>query len=149
MVAELPPVKILLADDDADDRITFSDAFQELKIRNELTMFCNGDDLMNYLRSAVIDIPQLLFLDLNMPRRSGLDCLHEIRKDKRFKNISVAIYSTSSSENEIAKTFAGGANLYIKKPTDYTKLKKIISEVVLNSANPKKRRSRSSYFITV
>lgn len=148
MIGNKPAVKIILTDDDADDRIIFREAFQELNIQNDLTMFSNGDELMNYLQSDQIELPQLLFLDLNMPRKSGLQCLREIRRDKRFKDVLVAIYSTSSSEREIAKSFEGGANLYIKKPCEYSKLKKVISEVVTNNWQVV-RRNRAKFFFNL
>ncbi len=148
MIGNNPAVKIILTDDDADDRIIFQDAFQELNIQNDLTMFSNGDELMEYLKSHTNDLPQLLFLDLNMPRKSGLQCLHEIRRDKRLKDLLVAIYSTSSSEGEIEKSFDGGANLYIKKPSEYNKLKKIISQVIENNSQVA-RRNRSKFFFNL
>jgi CheY-like chemotaxis protein len=65
-----------------------------------------------------------------MPRKSGIECLKEIRADERLKRISVAIYSTSSSEQDIEDTFVSGANVYIRKPNDFNMLKKILSDVV-------------------
>lgn len=148
MIGNKPAVKIILTDDDEDDRGIFQEAFQDLNIQNNLTMFSNGDELMSYLRSNTNDLPQLLFLDLNMPRKSGLQCLREIRRDKRLKDLLVAIYSTSSSEGEIAKSFDGGANLYIKKPAEYNKLKNIIRQVVENNWQVS-RRNRSKFFFNL
>jgi DNA-binding NarL/FixJ family response regulator len=65
-----------------------------------------------------------------MPGKTGLDCLKEIRANSRFKDVSVAIYSTSSSEKDIEDTFIEGANIYIKKPNDFSMLKKVIKEVI-------------------
>jgi DNA-binding response OmpR family regulator len=65
-----------------------------------------------------------------MPRKSGMDCLKEIRANDRFKDIAIAIYSTSSSEEDVENTFVLGANIYIKKPNDFKKLKKVLSEIV-------------------
>jgi CheY-like chemotaxis protein len=124
------PLRILLADDDEDDRLFFKDAFKEVKVKTAVSMVKDGIELMNYLLKAVEDLPHLLFLDLNMPRKSGMECLDEIRRDERLKDIAVAIYSTSASENDIEETFVRGANVYIKKPNDFSKLKKILSEVI-------------------
>jgi CheY-like chemotaxis protein len=124
------PLKILLADDDEDDRLFFKDAFKEVKVKTAVSMVKDGIELMNYLLKAVEDLPHVLFLDLNMPRKSGMECLDEIRRDERLKDIAVAIYSTSASENDIEETFVRGANVYIKKPNDFSKLKKILSEVI-------------------
>jgi CheY-like chemotaxis protein len=124
------PLKILLADDDEDDRLFFSDAFKEVKVKTAVSMVKDGMELMNYLLKALEDLPHVLFLDLNMPRKSGMECLDEIRRDERLKDIAVAIYSTSASEHDIEETFVRGANVYIKKPSDFSKLKKILSEVI-------------------
>lgn len=130
MLTNESTLKILLADDDEDDRTFFSEAIAELKMTNQLTLFNDGKDLMEYMHNPDSDLPHILFLDLNMPYKNGLDCLKEIRADQRFKNVSVAIYSTSSSEKDIENTFVEGANIYIKKPNDFSELKKVIKEVV-------------------
>ena len=130
MITHQDSMHILLVDDDEDDRAFFSEAIQELKMNNKLTLFKDGNDLMDYLILPEIKLPHVLFLDLNMPGKTGIDCLKEIRSNTRFKDVSIAIYSTSSSEKDIEDTFVGGANIYIKKPNDFSKLKKVIKEVV-------------------
>lgn len=121
---------IMLADDDEDDRLFFREAFEEVKINYNFTAFNDGEQLMDYLNKKENPLPDIIFLDLNMPRKSGIECLKEIRSDQRLKKISVAIYSTSSSEQDIEDTFVSGANVYIKKPNDFNMLKKILSDVV-------------------
>lgn len=130
MLTNDKPLRILLADDDEDDRTFFSEAIAELKMTNQLILFNDGKDLMEYLLRPDVSLPHILFLDLNMPYKNGLDCLKEIRADNRFKNVSVAIYSTSSSEKDIEDTFIEGANIYIKKPNNFSELKRVIKEVV-------------------
>jgi CheY-like chemotaxis protein len=130
MITHQDPMHILLADDDEDDRVFFSEAIMELKMDNKLTLFKDGKGLMDYLVDPDILLPHILFLDLNMPGKTGFDCLKEIRANTRFKDVSVAIYSTSSSEKDIEDTFIEGANIYIKKPNDFSMLKKVIKEVV-------------------
>src|SRR6476620_9586800 len=130
MLTNDKPLRILLADDDDDDRTFFSEAIAELKLTNQLTLFKDGKELMEYLNEPETDLPHILFLDLNMPYKNGLDCLKEIRANPRFKNVSVAIYSTSSSEKDIEDTFIEGANIYIKKPNNFSELKRVIKEVV-------------------
>ena len=85
---------------------------------------------MDYLNTEDAGLPQVLFLDLNMPRKSGMECLSEIKRDNKFKDIAIAIYSTSASEEDIENTFVQGANIYIKKPSDFKTLKKVLSQVV-------------------
>lgn len=121
---------IMLADDDEDDRLFFKEAFEEVKINYEISAFNDGEQLMEHLYDDANPLPDIIFLDLNMPRKSGIECLKEIRANERLKKISVAIYSTSSSEQDIEDTFVSGANVYIKKPNDFNMLKKILSDVV-------------------
>lgn len=123
-------INICLADDDQDDRLFFTDAFDELKIKTKVSTFNDGVELMNYLNDSDSILPNVLFLDLNMPKKNGIECLLEIKKNEKFNDIAVAIYSTSSSEEHIEETFINGANIYIKKPSDFDTLKKILSEVV-------------------
>lgn len=123
-------IHILLADDDEDDRLFFTDAFNELKISTKVGTFNDGVELMQYLNDPESVLPNILFLDLNMPKKNGIECLHEIKKNNRFDDIAIAIYSTSSSEEDIEETFVLGANIYIKKPSDFASLKKILSDVV-------------------
>lgn len=123
-------IRIALADDDEDDRFFFEEAFEELKIKSKVVTFHDGDYLMDYLNDESCNLPNLLFLDLNMPRKSGMECLSEIKANPRFKNIAIAIYSTSASDEDVENTFVKGANIYIKKPNDFEVLKKILSEVV-------------------
>jgi len=123
-------IHIILADDDEDDRMLFTDAFDELKINTKVNTFNDGVELMNYLNKPDSVLPNVLFLDLNMPKKNGIECLVEIKDNKRFSDIAIAIYSTSSSEEHIEETFVQGANIYIKKPNDFNTLKKVLSEVV-------------------
>jgi CheY-like chemotaxis protein len=123
-------IHIILADDDEDDRMFFSDAFEELKINTKVQTCNDGVELMNYLNNEESVLPNVLFLDLNMPMKNGIECLDEIKANKRFDDIIIAIYSTSSSEEHIEETFIKGANIYIKKPSDFNELKKVLSYVV-------------------
>lgn len=123
-------INIILADDDQDDRLFFTDAFEELKITTKVKTFKDGVYLMDYLNENDSDLPNILFLDLNMPRKSGIECLKEIKQNQKFNDVVIAIYSTSASEEDIENTFITGANIYIKKPNDFKTLKNILSEVV-------------------
>ncbi len=123
-------IHIILADDDEDDRLLFTDAFQELKINTKVNTFNDGVELMEYLNTPDAVLPNVLFLDLNMPKKNGIECLYEIKQDDRFSEIAIAIFSTSSSEEHIEETFVQGANIYIKKPSDFATLKKVLSDVV-------------------
>lgn len=121
---------ILLADDDEDDRLFFTDAIEEIKVRTIVHTVNDGVQLMERLQTPGIRLPNLIFLDLNMPIKGGMECLKEIRSNKDLKDISIAIYSTSASQEDIEETFVKGANIYIKKPNDFGELKKILKEVI-------------------
>lgn len=128
-------IKILLADDDEADRLLFREAFDELNVGTSVETVNDGYELMHLMQNTKTEnLPHILFLDINMPRKNGLECLKEIRADKKYKEVSVAIYSTSSSENDMQETFLNGANVYIHKPNDFQKLKKVL-EKAINYAN--------------
>lgn len=122
---------VILADDDEDDRLFFTEAFEELKMQTKVDIYKDGVDLMTALNQLDAILPNILFLDLNMPKKSGLECLKEIKSNERFKDIAIAMYSTSASEEDIENTFVNGANIYIKKPNNFKILKKILADVVM------------------
>ena len=121
---------ILLAEDDDDDRLFFKDAIEEIKVKTVVTMVNDGVELMEYLHNPNIHLPHLVFLDLNMPRKNGMQCLKEIRSNPKLKELSIAVYSTSALEKDIEDTFINGANIYIKKPNDFEVLKNILAKVI-------------------
>ncbi|MBK7172691.1 MAG: response regulator [Bacteroidales bacterium] len=123
-------IHVLLADDDEDDRIFFQDAFKEIKIKTVVETVNDGVELMAYLRKYTSKSPNILFLDLNMPRKSGLECLEEIKLMDHLGEMAIAIYSTSASEEDIEETFVKGANVYIKKPSNFNTLIKILEQVI-------------------
>lgn len=125
------PLLILLADDDETDRLLFTEAFLEIKIKTIVETVNNGVELMQWLNEKHDHLPHLLFIDLNMPRKNGLQCLKEIRSNEKLKNISVAIYSTSDNESDVEETFRNGANIYITKPPDFTILKQVLEKAVM------------------
>ena len=124
------PVYVLLADDDDDDRLFFKEALEELKIKTEILMVKDGQELIDYLSHPDVKLPNILFLDLNMPFKSGLDCLNEIKTMRHLKDIAIVIYSTSASEADVEETFLKGANVYIKKPDNFGELKKILTQII-------------------
>ena len=130
---EHAPLHILLADDDENDRLLFKDAFLELKIKTIVRTVNNGIQLMEWLNRKNIRLPDLLFLDLNMPRKNGLECLKEIKSNEKLKGISISIYSTSDNEKDIEETFLNGANVYITKPNNFSKLKQVLEKVVMKT----------------
>ena len=97
-------VQVLLADDDEDDRLLFRDAFNEIKIKTNVNTVNDGVELMKILNQKNSLLPHILFLDLNMPRKTGMECLLEIKNTGNLKDIPIAIYSTSASEEDIEES---------------------------------------------
>ncbi len=127
----LNPIKtIFLADDDADDCMLFEDALKEVSDSASLVTANDGVELMDILKKTVPPPPDVIFLDLNMPRKNGFECLLEIRGSQRFKDIPVVIFSTSSQEDSIDRVYKAGANFYIKKPGSFPKLKTAIRKIL-------------------
>lgn len=127
---EKAQIRILLADDDEADRLLFQEAFKEMKIKTIVDTVTDGIELMDYLTKKNRLLPHLLFLDLSMPRKNGLECLIELRSNLIFKDLSIAIYSTSISETDIEETYLHGANVYINKPNDFSALKQVLEKAV-------------------
>ncbi len=123
-------LKINLTDDDLDDRLFFEEAINDLQMNTELTTFCHGGELMEFLNANVANKPDLIFLDLNMPVMNGMECLKQIKASPLLKDIVVAIYSTSSSEKDIEDTFIRGADIYLTKPNSFSELKKAVERVL-------------------
>ena len=126
------PLNILLADDDMDDRSFFEKAMKEVAISTNLTTVNDGEHLMKYLADNSEQLPNILFLDLNMPRKNGFECLVEIRENEKLKDLSVVIFSTSYPQDKsyelgmIGNLFNLGAHVYIRKPTDLNQLKQLL-----------------------
>jgi CheY-like chemotaxis protein len=121
---------ILLADDDEDDRALFTDALQELYDGIELTTAKNGVDLMRLLDTWRGNLPDVIFLDLNMPLKNGFECLDEIRAQQRLRELPVVILSTSSLKETVDILHKKRANMYIKKPGTYPELKNTIEKTL-------------------
>lgn len=130
MKSEMDKLKILLVDDDEDDRQFFADALEGIELNTDLHQLENGKSCMEFLLSNTENTPDLVFLDLNMPIMNGFECLEAIRNTPHLKDLLVAIYSTSSAERDIEETFEKGANIYIKKPSSFSELKKSLKQVV-------------------
>ena len=121
---------ILLADDDEDDCMFFKDALNELSLPVSLITVNNGVELMRFLLSHLNNLPQVVFLDLNMPIKTGLECLSEIKQHEELKQLSVIIYSTSYNPEVMDLLYDRGAQHYIRKPADFAKLKSVVNKAI-------------------
>jgi CheY-like chemotaxis protein len=119
---------VLLADDDQDDCLLFKDALEELSVSVRLTIVHNGEQLMEFLahNENEGDLPDILFLDLNMPRKNGSECLIEIKQNEKLKQLPVTIFSTSFEQEMVDGLYQHGAQNCVRKPNEFSKLKEII-----------------------
>lgn len=123
-------LNIVLADDDADDCQFFKAAVEEILPSTKLTIVNDGEQLMSCLDEKKEELPDVIFLDINMPRKNGLECLAEIKENLKLKNIPVVMFSTSNSWDTINQLFQTGANVYIHKPSDFEQLKQVIQHAL-------------------
>jgi CheY-like chemotaxis protein len=124
-------LNILLADDDTDDCIFFKEALGELIISTDLTTVHDGEELMELLMDEKNELPQILFLDLNMPRKNGFECLSEIKQNNKLKDLPVIIFSTSFEQEVVNLLYKSGALYFIRKPSVFLQFKEIILHALL------------------
>jgi CheY-like chemotaxis protein len=139
---------ILLADDDPDDRMFFEDALDELLVSATLHTVPNGTELMKYLERHVDRLPNVIFLDLNMPSKSGAECLSEIKSHDKFNQIPIIIYSTSANPDVMESLYNMGALYYVRKEGDFSNLKSIIGKALsLCAVNSEAQPLRKDFLI--
>lgn len=124
------PLNLLLADDDTDDCFIFNEALEELNMSAKLTTVNDGVQLMQLLSANETLLPDALFLDLNMPRKGGIECLSEIKISDKLMKLPVIIYSTSLNMEIVDLLYQKGAYYYICKPGEFDKIKKVIFEAI-------------------
>jgi CheY-like chemotaxis protein len=126
-------VVILMADDDAEDRMLAREALQECRLANDLRFVEDGEQLLDYLRRrgdfvdpATSPKPGLILLDLKMPRKSGLEALAEIKQDPELRQIPVVVLTTSRAEEDIYRSYDLGVNSFVAKPVSFQGLVEIM-----------------------
>ena len=117
------PITVFIIDDDEDDREMFCEAMANISEASVCMTAFNGQEALQKLQNAHT-LPDFIFLDLNMPRMNGKQCLVQLKKDKRLATIPVVIYSTSKREDDRAETKELGSVHFITKPTSITQLRK-------------------------
>lgn len=125
-------IEILLIDDNLGDADIIKEAFIELNFFANITIADNGDEAINYLKGGFINkpYPDLILLDINLPRKSGFEILTFIKKDEILKIIPVIILTNSEVEQDILNSYKNYANSYIIKPFDYEKFLEILSSII-------------------
>lgn len=132
----IPHLTLLCADDDADDRLLVQDALDESHLGSGLRFVCDGEELMDYLlrQGAYTDPlssprPQLLLLDLNMPRMDGREAIARIRSEPSLHTLPVVVLTTSDAREDVENAYALGANSYIVKPVSFDGLVRLLAEL--------------------
>ena len=127
------PITILMADDDADDRLMTREAFEASHLANDLKFVENGVELLDYLyrrgqytNPESSPRPSIILLDLNMPKKDGREALEEIKKDPNLRNIRIIVLTTSKAEEDIYRTYNLGAASYITKPVTFESLVDVV-----------------------
>ncbi|MFQ5909526.1 MAG: response regulator [Thermoplasmata archaeon] len=127
------PIEILLVEDNPGDVRLTREAFKEAKVRNNLNVVWNGVEALAFLRRqgdySKAPRPDLILLDLNLPKKDGRDVLAEVKKDPELKRIPIVILTTSSAEEDIIRTYDHHANCYITKPVDFERFMEIVKLV--------------------
>jgi len=129
-------LNILLADDDIDDRSFFDKALKEIPIATSLNTVNDGEKLMEYLGVHTQQLPDVLFLDLSMPRKTGFECLSEIKENKKLAGLPVIMFTTSFTKgvelehNLISTLTSMGAQDYIRKPGDFNQYKMVLQQAL-------------------
>ncbi|HEY6062576.1 MAG TPA: response regulator [Chitinophagaceae bacterium] len=145
------PLSILLADDDMDDCNFFKEAVEELLLPTQLSILHDGEQLMQYLNTETSKLPDVLFLDLNMPRKNGFECLSEIKINPKLKQLPVIIFSTSFEQEVVNLLYKNGAQYFIRKPSEFLQFKKIIHQTFHTLIIPQNisQPGRENFVLTV
>ena len=129
-------IHIHMCDDDPDDRLLFEDAISEANLMNEVSFTEDGQQLMDFLNrqgdyqhQLEKELPDIILLDLNMPRKDGREALKEIKDNTKFRHIPVVILTTSKHEEDVFKSYDLGANSYITKPVTFEKLVELVKQL--------------------
>ncbi|MFD1141312.1 response regulator [Larkinella insperata] len=133
MMSKQPTISILIADDDADDRMLIEQAFRENNLTAKLYFVEDGEELIDFLLQrdpyGSVTRPSLIILDLNMPRKNGIQALREIKANEQLRQIPIVVLTTSTAEEDILRTYDLGVSSYISKPFDYSTLLDITNTI--------------------
>ncbi|RAY14442.1 response regulator [Actinomadura craniellae] len=127
------PIEVLLVEDDPGDVLLTREAFTDYKVKNNLTVVSDGEEAMAYLRRdepyAEADRPDLVLLDLNLPRKDGREVLGEIKADPELRSIPVVVLTTSEAEEDILRSYELHANAYVAKPVDFDQFIRVVRQI--------------------
>jgi CheY-like chemotaxis protein len=126
-------ISVLLVEDDPGDVMLIREAFAENKVGNVLSVVNDGVEAMRFIRGegdyATLERPDLVLLDLNLPRKSGAEVLAEIKSDPRLSTIPVVVLTTSQAEEDVLRSYEMHANAYVTKPVDFERFGEIVRQI--------------------
>jgi CheY-like chemotaxis protein len=129
----LPAIDVLLVEDDPGDALMTREAFEHFRIRSNLHVVSDGDQALQFVRKvgvfAAAPRPGLILLDLNLPRRNGIEVLAELKSDQDLLQIPVVVLTTSQADEDILRSYALHANAYISKPVDFDRFIDAIRQI--------------------
>ena len=126
-------IEVLLVEDDPGDVLMTREAFEEHKVVNRLSVVADGVSAMAYLRKegehAQAATPDLILLDLNLPRMDGREVLAAVKADERLKHIPVVVLTTSEAEEDVLRSYSLHANAYVTKPVDFDRFLQVVRQI--------------------
>jgi CheY-like chemotaxis protein len=129
----LKPIDVLLVEDDPGDTLMIKEAFEDNKVRNRLNCVADGVEALAFLRRegefAEAPRPDLILLDLNLPRKDGREVLEEIKADPELRTIPVVVLTTSEAEEDILRSYSLHANAYVTKPVDFERFIAVVRQI--------------------
>lgn len=132
-MSDVKPVEVLLVEDDPGDVLMTREAFEENKVANNLTVVSDGVEAMAYLRKegehAEAPTPDLVLLDLNLPRMDGREVLAAMKSDEELRRIPVVVLTTSEAEEDVLRSYSLHANAYVTKPVDFERFIDVVRQI--------------------
>ncbi|NML59045.1 response regulator [Chryseobacterium cheonjiense] len=122
-------LNVILADHDEGNLVLFRNILQEFKIQVKVKTFFNGRELMDYLNQDIL-VPEVVFMSYHLPLKNALQCLSEIKADRKFDPMTTTVYSENLSAEEEEDVFVTGANVLMKKPDNYKDMKKNVTDII-------------------
>ncbi|OAA25639.1 Response regulator receiver domain protein [Frankia sp. EI5c] len=133
MTKPVVPVEVLLVEDDPGDVLMTREAFEDHKLKNNLNVVSDGVEALAYLRGegsySGVPRPDLILLDLNLPRRDGREVLAEVKSDERLRRIPIVVLTTSEAEEDVLRSYDLHANAYITKPVDFDRFVSVVRQI--------------------
>jgi CheY-like chemotaxis protein len=127
------PIEVLLVEDDPGDVLLIREAFEHNKVHNNLNVVNDGEQALAFLRNegeyADRLRPDLILLDLNLPRKDGREVLAEVKADERLRTIPVVVLTTSEAEEDVLRSYQLHANAYVTKPVDFERFVSIVQQI--------------------